>query len=360
MKILTIIGARPQFIKASVLSRLISKDKDVEEIMVHTGQHYEANMSDIFFREMDISSPKYNLAIQSQFHGEMTGLMMAGIEKIAIAEAPDGMLVYGDTNSTLSGALVAAKLNIKLAHVEAGLRSYNNKMPEEINRIITDRLSTLLFCPSENAVINLNKEGFALFNDKRIVLSGDIMYDASLYYSSQHTDQDKNFTGDFILCTIHRAENTDDADKLLTIFKTLNILGSKQKVIVPLHPRTKNKLAALYSNYQEFFSHILFVPPLGYFDMISHLRNCKLVITDSGGLQKEAFFFKKMCLTLRDETEWTELTSGGYNILSQISETEIISKAEHILATQIQFDKELYGKGKAGETILEEIKNYQR
>jgi len=358
MKIVTIIGARPQFIKAAVLSRIIQNDPEVKEILIHTGQHYDENMSDVFFDEMSIPKPEYNLHIQSKLHGEMTGKMMAEIEKVVLIENPDWILVYGDTNSTLAGALVASKLHIKLAHVEAGLRSFNNNMPEEVNRIVTDRLSNILFCPTDYAIDNLKNEGFENFNDKKVFKTGDIMLDASLFYSKNEIKFDKNVPDSFVLCTVHRAENTDDNEKLLTIFDSLNVIGSKHKIVLPLHPRTRSKLEILKPDYKDFYDNIVFLEPLGYLEMIWCLNNCKFVITDSGGLQKEAYFFKKMCLTLRDETEWRELVDNGYNILTKIVKEEIIEKADRILNIKQDFDKELYGNGKSGELILEKLKNY--
>ena len=298
-KIITIIGARPQFIKASVLSRLILKDSKLNEIIIHTGQHYDRNMSKIFFEEMNIPNPKYNLGIKSNFHGEMTGLMMSEIEKIVLKESPDCILVYGDTNSTLAGALVASKLKIKLVHVEAGLRSFNNAMPEEINRIITDRVSDILFCPSENAILNLKKEGFDNFQEKKIINTGDIMFDALNYYSNRLIENNKNIGEEFILCTFHRAENTDNVKNLLTILESINEIGKKIKIIFPIHPRTKLKIEMININYKLEYSNIDFYDPFGYLEMISHIKNCKYVITDSGGLQKEAFFMKKNVLNFK-------------------------------------------------------------
>lgn len=358
MKILTIIGARPQFIKAAVLSRIIENDSDVEEILVHTGQHYDNNMSEVFFEEMAIPKPKYNLHIQSKLHGEMTGKMITEIERVVLEENPDWILVYGDTNSTLAGALVASKLHIKLAHVEAGLRSFNNNMPEEVNRIVTDRLSNILFCPTDYAIENLDKEGFGYFNEKKIVKTGDIMLDASLFYSKKEIQFGKEIPENFVLCTVHRAENTDNNEKLITIFESLDEIGKNNKVVLPIHPRTKSKLEVLVPDYKTKFSNIIFLEPLGYLEMIWCLHNCKFVITDSGGLQKEAYFFKKMCLTLRDETEWRELVDNGYNILTKIVKIEIVEKADMILHIEQNYDKKLYGDGKAGELILEQLKNY--
>ena len=357
-KIVTILGARPQFIKASVLSRLILKDDQLQEIIIHTGQHFDKNMSDVFFDEMEIPKPKYNLKIQSKLHGEMTGLMMSEIEKIALKESPDCILVYGDTNSTLAGALVASKLNIKLAHVEAGLRSFNNVMPEEINRIITDRVSDILFCPSENAILNLKKEGFDHFREKKIINTGDIMFDASIFFSGRAINNNLQLDEEFILCTIHRAENVDNDKNLLTILESINEIGKKIKIIFPIHPRTRSKIEAININYKKKYLNIDFIDPLGYIDMISNIKNCNYVITDSGGLQKEAFFMKKMCLTLRNQTEWVELVEGGYNYLCEIDSDKILEANSKILTISKSFDENFYGIGNSGEVILNELKNY--
>ena len=355
-KIITIIGARPQFIKASVLSRLILEDDQLQEIIIHTGQHFDKNMSDVFFDEMEIPKPKYNLKIQSKLHGEMTGLMMSEIEKIVLNESPDCILVYGDTNSTLAGALVASKLNIKLAHVEAGLRSFNNNMPEEINRIITDRISDILFCPTENSLKNLQKEGFGNFEGKKIIKTGDIMLDASIFYAERGIKKKKQLDEEFILCTFHRAENTDNDKNLLTILKAINEIGKRIKIIFPIHPRTKSKIEAINNNYKLKYSNVDFFEPLGYIDMISHIKNCKYVITDSGGLQKEAFFMKKMCLTLRNQTEWIELVEGGYNYLCEIDSDKILEANSKILTISKSFEENYYGNGNTGNQIINELK----
>ena len=355
-KIVTILGARPQFIKASVLSRLILKDSHLKEIIIHTGQHYDENMSNIFFDEMEIPKPKYNLKIQSKLHGEMTGLMMSEIEKIVLNESPDCILVYGDTNSTLAGALVASKLNIKLAHVEAGLRSFNNNMPEEINRIITDRISDILFCPTENSLKNLQKEGFGNFEGKKIIKTGDIMLDASIFYAERGIKKKKQLDEEFILCTFHRAENTDNDKNLLTILKAINEIGKKIKIIFPIHPRTKSKIEAININYKKKYLNIDFIDPLGYIDMISHIKNSIYVITDSGGLQKEAFFMKKMCLTLRNQTEWVELVESGYNYLCEIDSDKISEANSKILTISKSYQENFYGDGNTGNKIINELK----
>ncbi|QIL39213.1 UDP-N-acetylglucosamine 2-epimerase (non-hydrolyzing) [Pedobacter sp. HDW13] len=358
MKILTIIGARPQFVKAAVLSRIIAKDDSVTELLVHTGQHYDSNMSDVFFEEMQIPKPNYQLKIKSKYHGEMTALMMIEIEKIAMEEKPDWIMVYGDTNSTLAGALVASKLHIKLAHVEAGLRSFNNLMPEEINRIVTDRLSDILFCPTDSAVKNLQMEGYQNLRDKKIVKTGDVMLDASMFYADKVKKGVDGVTEGFVLCTIHRPVNTDDQQHLSIILSGLNEIGKEKKVFFPVHPRTRGKIEEMDSEYVTTYPNIIFADPISYFEMIWCLQNCSFVITDSGGLQKEAYFFKKMCLTLRDETEWVELVEYGYNFLSSINQEEIIEKAGKITETNKGFDEFLYGDGHTGQFILDNLKNY--
>lgn len=358
MKILTILGARPQFIKAAVLSNEIARYNDVEEIIVHTGQHYDKNMSDVFFNDMKIPRPKYNLEVKSKFHGEMTGMMMAEIEKVAIQENPDWILVYGDTNSTLAGALVAAKLHIKLAHVEAGLRSYNMQMPEEVNRILTDRISDILFCPSNAAVKNLEKEGFYNMG-KKIEVVGDIMFDSALHYSKFSSSLHFDLPPDYILSTIHRAENTT-SEKLTTIFAALNKIGEEHKIILPIHPRTKSILANSEEDFKTSYPDIMFIEPQGYLQMLSLIKNSKMVITDSGGLQKEAYFFQKPCLTLRDQTEWIELVEQGYNRLSPISEANILANYKQLINTDFKFNTGIYGEGNTSEKIVNSLKNFTK
>jgi UDP-GlcNAc3NAcA epimerase len=355
MKIITVIGARPQFVKAAALSREFAKHKNIEEILVHTGQHFDANMSDVFFHEMEIPKPKYNLEINSVGHGAMTGRMLEGIEEILLKEKPDLLLVYGDTNSTVAGALAAKKLHIKVAHVEAGLRSFNMDMPEEINRILTDRISDYLFCPTEIAIENLKKEGYENI-DTKIIKSGDVMQDAAEFYAKKSVEKsnviEKNKLNDFILTTLHRAENTDSVNKLTEIVNALNEIHSTIcPVVLPLHPRTKAKLE---SNNLELNATL--IDPVGYFDMIELIKNSKLVITDSGGLQKEAFFFKKNCVTLRDQTEWVELIKSDVNILVQAKQSEIIKTVQSMLTKSSDFNVDLYGSGKACKYIVEVIK----
>lgn len=356
MRILTVIGARPQFIKAAVVSRVISSYSEIEEIIVHTGQHFDPNMSDIFFEEMNIPKPAYNLEIHGGTHGIMTGKMLEGIEKIILDTKPDWVLVYGDTNSTLAGALAASKLHVKVAHVEAGLRSFNMKMPEEINRILTDRVSNILFCPTEVAVNNLNKEGFANFS-ARIVVTGDVMLDAAKFYQKQAIEKAaiaKKITySSFALSTIHRAENTDDINRLKEIVFALNELHTKLPVVLPLHPRTTKKLV---DHGIKLDVHVL--EPVGYLDMLSLISRSSLILTDSGGLQKEAYFFEKPCVTFRDETEWVELVKNGFNKVVGTSKDNILKAAEEFLVKTPLFSGNLYGDGNAAEKIIQSLLSY--
>tara|TARA_B110000459_G_scaffold203169_1_gene258579 strand:- start:2605 stop:3681 length:1077 start_codon:yes stop_codon:yes gene_type:complete len=354
MKIITIVGARPQFVKAAALSRELAKHNNIEEIIVHTGQHFDANMSGVFFEEMQIPTPKYNLDINSVGHGAMTGRMLEGIEKILLDEKPDLLLVYGDTNSTIAGTLAAKKIHIKVAHVEAGLRSFNMEMPEEVNRILTDRISDLLLCPTQTAIDNLNNEGYQNI-DTKVVKCGDVMQDAALFYAK--TSQEKatiskaiNLEG-FILCTLHRAENTDDPKRLTEIVEALNELHKTTPVVLPLHPRTKGKVEALGIDLK-----VKLIDPVGYFDMIELLKKCSLVMTDSGGLQKEAFFFQKNCVTMRDQTEWVELIENNVNVLVGADGNKIKAETNRMLSQESNFDINLYGNGKACENIVKEIK----
>jgi len=356
MKIVTIIGARPQFIKAAVISRLFLKGNDIQEFIIHTGQHYDENMSHVFFEEMDIPKPTYNLDINGLTHGAMTGQMLIKIEAILVLEKPDMVLVYGDTNSTLAGALAAKKIHIPVIHVEAGLRSFNMQMPEEINRILTDRISDLLFCPTEEAVLNLKKEGY-LNTPAKIILSGDVMQDAAMFYSQKARKPNVKLPSIFSLCTLHRAENTDDSTILSNVFRALEDISNKDTPIVfPLHPRTKTKLNELHYDFQN--SSIHFIAPVGYLEMIYLLKNSTCVMTDSGGLQKEAYFFKKKCITLRNETEWVELVTHGFNWLTGTDYNKILETYSLIKEKKIDFNVYLFGNGKAGETIVNNIKSF--
>lgn len=349
MKIVTIIGARPQFIKAAVVSKEIGKNKHADEIIIHTGQHFDANMSRIFFDQMQIPKPDYNLNIHSLSHGKMTASMLTEIEKKLEFIKPDWVLIYGDTNSTLAGALAAVKMQIPIAHVEAGLRSFNNQMPEEINRILADKCSDLLFCPTDKAVENLTQEGIGLEHGK-IVKTGDVMLDAALHFRQFAVEPDFIIPDNFILATLHRAENTDDPDKLDKIISALNLLNQKIPLILPLHPRTKQILASSKRKI-EFEP----VEPVGYLEMLYLIDKCRLVITDSGGLQKEAFFFHKPCLTLREETEWTELVDCGCNILCGSEIEKILQGFEESLTRIRNYNFDFYGRGDAAVKIVEEL-----
>lgn len=355
-KIVIVLGARPQFVKAAVLSRIIKKYTEIEEVIIHTGQHFDDNMSQIFFDEMEIPSPKYNLNIHGLQHGAMTAQMLEKIEPILLDEKPDAVVVYGDTNSTLAGALAAKKLLIKVVHIEAGLRSFNMKMPEEINRIITDRLSDLLLCPTETAIANLKKEGFENFNSK-VVKTGDIMKDAVCFYSKKSAEKSTIIKRldlipeQFVLATIHRQENTDNLENLNSIFKGLETIAEEMKVVLPIHPRTRKILEKNQTNFN-----ITFIDPVGYFDMLELLKHCNLVITDSGGLQKEAYFNQKYCIIAREETEWVELVQNG---LAKIvgSDSQKLKEAFNFFK-QNSFNSatELYGN-EVGEKIYIEIKS---
>ncbi|PAF53577.1 UDP-N-acetylglucosamine 2-epimerase [Helicobacter sp. 13S00482-2] len=351
MRILTILGARPQFIKASVQSKAFKKYPQIEEIIVHTGQHYDFKMSEIFFSDLNIPKPKFFLEAGGTTHSKMTGKIMEGIEKIIFKTKPDRVLVYGDTNSTLAGALSGAKLNIPIIHIEAGLRSFNLKMPEEINRILTDRISSLLFCPTQNAYENLKKEGFLNFPCK-IHVSGDVMFDCVKQYSQYAKKPNIPISSNFTLASIHRAENTDDIDKLKSIFEAIEFIAKKHQVILPLHPR----VAKILSDQKIKFSNITITEPLGYLEMIWLLQNSKCVLTDSGGLQKEAYFFCKPSLILRNESEWIELTQNNCNILVGADKERIIDSFANISKLfNSPFPKHLFGNGFASELIAENI-----
>ncbi len=353
-KILTIVGARPQFVKAAALSRAL-KQFHLEEVLVHTGQHFDKNMAEIFFNQMEIPVPAYNLGIHSLSHGAMTGRMLEAIEGVILQERPSAVVVFGDTNSTLAGALAASKLHVPVAHVEAGLRSYNMQMPEEVNRILTDRISGFLFAPTETAVHNLHKEGFGNFN-VRIENTGDVMYDVALFYSRISSGRSSILNelpdnNPILLATIHRQENTDDLQRLASIMEALNELSSDYSIVLPLHPRTRKILEQ--QNITLKFNPI---DPVGYFDMIELLKTCSFVVTDSGGLQKEAFFFQKQCLVIRSETEWTELVELGYNHIVGSDKQLILEKAEAVKHTRPGFTEKPYGDGNAAAKIASFLK----
>ena len=355
MKILTILGARPQFIKAGSVSREIAKYDEIEEVIVHTGQHYDANMSDIFFDEMQIPKPNYFLGIGGKSHGAMTGQMIEKIEEVVLKENPDWILVYGDTNSTLAGAMVASKLHIKLAHIEAGLRSFNMKMPEEINRILTDRVSSILFCPTDVAIENLKKEGYEAF-DCTVLNVGDVMQDGAIFYKELAQKPNCKVNEHYVLATIHRAENTDNEDRLRNIFEALSEIEKEKQVILPLHPRTRKICESLNIDLNA----LTIIEPIGYLEMVWLIDNCQMVMTDSGGLQKEAYFFKKLCITLRDETEWIELVENNFNILVGSDKDKILDTFYNssTLNNNLNFDLNLYGFGEASKKIIEELLEY--
>jgi UDP-GlcNAc3NAcA epimerase len=360
MNITTIVGARPQFIKAAAISRAVAQhnaahpDLHIRETIVHTGQHFDENMSEVFFRELGIPRPHHHLGIGGGQHGEMTGRMLEAIERILLTQRPDWVLVYGDTNSTLAGALAAVKLHVPIAHVEAGLRSFNRNMPEEINRILTDHASTLLFVPTATAHAHLRKEGIG---DDRIARVGDVMYDVMLYYR-QIAQQESVIlrTLDlqprhFILATIHRAENTDDFSRLSSILHGLQRLSRRMPVILPMHPRTRKALA---HGLDKSCCDLCIVDPVGYLDMVMLESSAALIATDSGGVQKEAYFNQVPCITLRDETEWSELLQEGANALVGANADLIESMGVTMLDRHIS-STPLYGTGNAAGDILKHL-----
>ena len=360
MRIVTIVGARPQFIKAAVVSRAINKwniehpGYKLDEIIIHTGQHYDANMSEVFFSEMQIPKPKYNLHIGGGLHGAMTGKMLEKIEQVLLEEKPAVVMVYGDTDSTLAGALAASKLHIPVAHVEAGLRSFNMNMPEEINRILTDRISSWLFCPTQTAMENLLSEGSAATGQR--INSGDVMCDAALFYKeiATPTERVNSLMGQYkkyYLATIHRAENTDNLQRLQEIISALEEISANIPVLLPLHPRTRKILEHM----DVQLKNIITMDPVGYFDMIILLEHCMAVFTDSGGVQKESYFFQKPCVTFRDETEWIELVEHNFNVLTGADKTRILQEEEALAVRKCDFSQQLYGDGNAGEKIIKSL-----
>lgn len=355
MRVMTIVGARPQFIKAAVVSRAFNKQRpDDQEILVHTGQHYDANMSDVFFDELDIPKPDYNLGVGGGTHGQNTGRMLERLEALMMDCRPDWVLVYGDTDSTLAAALAASKLHIPVAHVEAGLRSFNRYMPEEINRILADHISDLLFAPCDAAYSNLIKENVP---QKKIQLVGDVMYDAALFYKDKAKEPVvpkglKIHGNDYVLCTVHRAENTDSVEKLSNIFLGLGAVD--EVVILPMHPRTKLKVER---GGLVIPSNIYVIDPVSYLEMVWLESMSRCVATDSGGVQKEAYFHGKPCITLREETEWNELVESGWNKIAG-TDSHLIKKL--ILEASPPSTKEnFYGLGNAGKLISEALKPSQ-
>lgn len=361
MKTVTVIGARPQFIKAAAVSRVIRPK--INEVLVHTGQHYDVNMSDVFFEEMNIPRPDYNLGVGSGSHARQTADMMIGIEKILLDEKPDCLMIYGDTNSTLAGALAAVKIHIPIVHVEAGLRSYNNMMPEEINRVLSDRISDVLLCPTQTAVHNLKREGII----RNVYNVGDVMCDAVLHYlnvaravsAEKHAANLVPLYGsaieklqDWYLATVHRAENTDSAEKIRTILAAFEKLDCK--VLFPVHPRTKKLVEAVIN--REHYSNTLFCQPMGYIDMLYFADNAKAIVTDSGGLQKEAYIMHTPCITLREQTEWVETLIGNHNVLAKLETEDIVDKITNTVIDS-SVGKNYYGDGHAAEKIKDILLN---
>jgi UDP-GlcNAc3NAcA epimerase len=362
LKILTVIGARPQFIKAAALSGELANDPDLNEVIVNTGQHYDKDMSEVFFAELGIPEPKYNLNIHGLSHGVMTGRMLESLEKVCLNEEPDWVLLYGDTNSTLAGALAASKLNIPIVHVEAGLRSNNLSMPEEVNRIVTDRLSSLLLCPTALAEENLTREGFPLpctaSSGQRIVNVGDIMFDAVKKFSNKEVGEltkkvISRANGKFALATIHRPSNTDCKETLQEIFDAFSTISKTLKIILPIHPRTRKKIIDFDITFDR--ENIIVIDPAPYGALQHLISRAEFVMTDSGGLQKEAYFHRKKCITLRDETEWVETISSGWNTLTG-SSFENILKAVDNVGTRPDEYVNFYGSGDTAKKIIAELK----
>lgn len=377
-RILTVVGARPQFVKAAPVSAALAA-QGLDEILVHTGQHFDDNMSRIFFEEMGIPRPAHDLGLGGGTHGAMTGRMTEALEALILAERPDAVLVYGDTNSTLAGALAAVKLHVPVAHVEAGLRSFNRRMPEEVNRVLTDHAANILFCPTQTAVDNLAAEGVVdggpgrdpaarpFDRPVRVLLTGDVMYDAVLRFSAQVREEGRidrlrrelGLSGDFALCTVHRAENTDDPARLSAIFAALSDLSAELPVVVPLHPRTRAKLVA--QGISAAAPGLLLVEPVGFLDMMALLSGCGAVLTDSGGLQKEACFLGKPCVTMRDETEWVETVEQGWNVLAGADRERILLAARAACgrsAEPARAPLQGYGEGDAAARICASIAAY--
>jgi UDP-GlcNAc3NAcA epimerase len=359
MKIVTILGARPQFIKATGVSRAFSMSKDVQEIIIHTGQHFDPNMSDIFFSELDLKSPDYHLGIHGLDHGAMTGRMMEKIESLLKEIKPDIVMVFGDTDSTLAGALTAAKLNLPVAHVEAGLRSYNQSMPEEINRVLTDHISDFLFTPTDAAVKNLHAEGIS---NNKIYPIGDVMYDATIHYSKLAHEK-SNILRDiklepksFYLATIHRPQNSDTPEALKLICSVLDGVAEKTRVIFPIHPRTRKMM----KEFKIELKKAEYIDPVGYLDMIELESQSALIITDSGGVQKEAYFHRVPCVTLRPETEWVELVQHRWNLLLPLSDPTAMMSAIHQQAGTKGEDVQLYGSGVASDRIAEVLLDWHK
>ena len=372
LKTLSVVGARPQFIKAAVVSKAILESGWLHEVIVHTGQHYDEAMSQVFFDELRIPKPKYNLEVGSGTHGHTTGQMLSGIERVILEERPDWVLVYGDTNSTLAGALAAAKLHVPVAHIEAGLRSFNKRMPEEINRILTDHVSSLLFCPTTTAVRNLKKEGVK----EGIHHVGDVMYDAALLFGSiaeRQSDilrQLQLLPESYYLATVHRAENTDDPARLMGIFEALDRIAAEENpIVLPLHPRTRaallrDHLASLIEGSNGTDAgiatknkHLRLICPVSFLDMVMLERHARAILTDSGGIQKEAYFHGIPCVTLREETEWTETVEVGWNRLAG-NDPKVICECVRSLSGQREIIEE-YGNGDSAKVLVDIMGEFQ-
>ena len=358
MKIATVVGARPQFVKAASLSRVVAQTPGIYEVLIHTGQHFDESMSDVFFRELDIPPPNYHLGVRAIGHGEQTGRMLIGLEAVLTEAQPDCVLVYGDTNSTLAGALAAVKLHLPIAHVEAGLRSFNRRMPEEINRVLTDHAADLLFAPTPKGVENLRAEGI---RHEIIHLVGDVMYDVALYYRARADAESEILSrlgleqGGYALATVHRAENTDEPGHLGTILEALDILAQELTVVIPIHPRTR-KVVERNSFSNLVSARVVLIEPVSYLDMVQLEQHAALILTDSGGVQKEAFFHRVPCVTLRQETEWTELIELGWNRLAPPTRSpeEIVACARHALGVKGR-EADPYGPGNAAVAIVEHL-----
>lgn len=364
MQIVTVVGARPQFVKAAVVSRVLRSTAGIEEVLIHTGQHYDYNLSATFFEELEIPAPEYELGIGSAPHGAQTGRMLEAIEQVLMERGPDWVLVYGDTNSTLAGALAAAKLHFRVAHVEAGLRSFNRRMPEEINRVLTDHLAEALFAPTEAAVKHLHHEGI---EGRKIHLVGDVMHDVALHYAAKAEGRTEVLAQhgvaakQYVLVTIHRAENTDDPSRLGTIMDALAEVAREIPVVFPAHPRTR---AALRRSgwHPDGATPLGLVEPVGYLEMVVLEKNAALIVTDSGGVQKEAYFYRVPCVTVRDETEWTELVELGANRLCTPRSREPVIRAVHAGLSDgfpRQHSSSLYGSGDAAIRIASLLQGYQ-
>ena len=362
MKVLTVLGARPQFIKAAALSRAIRRRNEqapdrvpIRDMIVHTGQHFDANMSDVFFEELDIPRPDHHLGVAGLGHGAMTGRMLEGVEALIQAEKPDWVLVYGDTNSTLAGALAAAKLHVPIAHVEAGLRSFNMRMPEEVNRVVADRVSTMLFCPTTIAVENLRREGVTA----GVHNVGDVMFDVSLFIRERARRESRKLAelglteSGFALVTCHRPENTDHPARLAGIVAAVEQIATRLPVVLPMHPRMRKLLATHGLEGRLGGKGITLTEPLGYLDMVALEQAASVILTDSGGIQKEAFFYQVPCITMRDETEWVETVECGANRLTGASTDAILSAFDHVMSNgAVAATATPYGSGRAADDIV--------